>query len=203
MKKKVVLAYSGGLDTSIILKYLIKEKDYEVIAFMADLGQKCDFKAAQEKALKLGASAVEIIDLKEDFLKNYIFPAIRANLKYEARYLLGTSLARPATAKAQVEIAKKHKANILAHGATGKGNDQIRFEFVYRTLMPEAEIYAPWKEADFLEKFQGRDDLLNYAEINNIPVVQTKKEPWSTDDNMLHISYEAGMLENPLAIPFY
>lgn len=199
--KKVILAYSGGLDTSIILKYLVKEKNCEVIAFMADLGQECDFDAAKEKALKLGASAVEICDLKEEFLTDYIYPAIRGNLKYEGRYLLGTSLARPVTAKAQVETAKKHGADVLAHGATGKGNDQIRFEFVYRTLMPEAKIYAPWKDPEFLAKFAGRDELLDYAAENDIPVKQTKSEPWSTDDNMLHISYEAGMLEDPLAIP--
>lgn len=201
MSQKVVLAYSGGLDTSIILKYLIKEKNCQVIAYMADLGQKCDFDAAREKALLLGAEAVEIVDLREDFLLNYIQPAIRANLKYEGRYLLGTSLARPVTALGQVAIAKKYNANILAHGATGKGNDQIRFEFIYRTIMPEAQIFAPWKDEEFLAKFKGRDDLLKYAEENKIPVKQTKKEPWSTDDNMLHISYEAGMLEDPIAIP--
>lgn len=201
MSEKVVLAYSGGLDTSIILKYLVKEKNLKVIAYMADLGQVCNFEAGREKALSLGASAVEIVDLKEDFLDEYIFPAIRANLKYEGRYLLGTSLARPITAKAQVEIAKKYNAQILGHGATSKGNDQIRFEFVYRTLMPKAKIFAPWKDPEFLAKFQGRDDLLNYAAENNIPVKQTKDEPWSTDDNMLHISYEAGMLEDILAIP--
>ena len=201
MSKKVVLAYSGGLDTSIILKYLILEKGYEVIAYMADLGQECDFEAAKEKALNLGAAAVEIADLKEEFLTDYIYPLVRANLKYESRYLLGTSLARPSTAKKQVEVAKKHGATILSHGATGKGNDQIRFEFVYRTLMPEAEIFAPWKNPEFLSKFEGRDDLLAYAEEHNIPVSQSKSEPWSTDDNMLHISFEAGMLEDPLAVP--
>ncbi len=201
MSQKVVLAYSGGLDTSIILKYLIHEKNCQVIAYMADLGQKCDFEAAREKALLLGAEAVEIVDLREDFLLNYIQPAIRANLKYEGRYLLGTALARPVTALGQVAIAKKYNANILAHGATGKGNDQIRFEFIYRTMMPKAQIFAPWKDSEFLEKFKGRDDLLKYAEDHNIPVKQTKKEPWSTDDNMLHISYEAGMLEDPMAIP--
>ena len=168
MSKKVVLAYSGGLDTSIILKYLIAEKDYEVIAYMADLGQVCNFDAAKEKAIKLGASAVEIVDLKEDFLLNFVYPAIRGNLKYEGRYLLGTSLARPVTAKAQVDVAKKHNANILSHGATGKGNDQIRFEFVYRTLMPEAEIFAPWKDPEFLEFFKGRDDLLAILSLIHI-----------------------------------
>lgn len=201
MKDKVVLAYSGGLDTSIILKYLIKEKNLDVIAFTADLGQEADFEAARKKALMLGASAVEIVDLKNEFLTDYILPAVRANLKYEGRYLLGTSLARPVTAKAQVEIAKKYGAKVLAHGATGKGNDQIRFEFAYRTLMPEAAIYAPWKESDFLARFKGRDDLMAYAKENNIPIKQTAAAPWSTDENMLHISYEAGMLEDPLAIP--
>jgi len=195
-KEKVVLAYSGGLDTSVILHWLV-QKGYDVIAFVADLGQKADFKAIKEKALKCGASKVYIEDLKEEFIKDYIFPAIRANAVYEGRYLLGTSLARPLTAKAQVEVAKKEGATILAHGATGKGNDQVRFELVYYSLLPGVKVIAPWKEKDFLEEFQGRSDEIEYAKKHNIPVDKTKEDPWSTDDNIMHISYEAGELEDP------
>jgi len=195
-KEKVVLAYSGGLDTSVILHWLV-QKGYDVIAFVADLGQKADFKAIEEKALKCGASKVYIEDLKEEFIKDYIFPAIRANAVYEGRYLLGTSLARPLTAKAQVEVAKKEGATVLAHGATGKGNDQVRFELVYYSLLPGVKVIAPWKEKDFLEKFQGRSDEIEYANKHNIPVDKTKEDPWSTDDNIMHISYEAGELEDP------
>ncbi len=195
-KEKVVLAYSGGLDTSVILHWLV-QKGYDVIAFVADLGQKADFKAIKEKALKCGASKVYIEDLKEEFIKDYIFPAIRANAVYEGRYLLGTSLARPLTAKAQVEVAKKEGATVLAHGATGKGNDQVRFELVYYSLFPGVKVIAPWKEKDFLEKFQGRSDEIEYAKKYDIPVDKTKEDPWSTDDNIMHISYEAGELEDP------
>jgi len=195
-KEKVVLAYSGGLDTSVILHWLV-QKGYDVIAFVADLGQKADFKAIKEKALKCGASKVYIEDLKEEFIKDYIFPAIRANAVYEGRYLLGTSLARPLTAKAQVEVAKKEGATVLAHGATGKGNDQVRFELVYYSLLPGVKVIAPWKEKDFLEEFQGRSDEIEYAKKHDIPVDKTKEDPWSTDDNIMHISYEAGELEDP------
>jgi len=195
-KEKVVLAYSGGLDTSVILHWLV-QKGYDVIAFVADLGQEADFEAIKEKALKCGASKVYIEDLKEEFIKDYIFPAIRANAVYEGKYLLGTSLARPLTAKAQVEVAKKEGATVLAHGATGKGNDQVRFELVYYSLLPGVKVIAPWKEKDFLDKFQGRSDEVKYAEEHNIPISKTKEDPWSTDDNIMHISYEAGELEDP------
>ena len=195
-KEKVVLAYSGGLDTSVILRWLV-QKGYDVIAFAADLGQEANFEAIKEKALKSGASKVYVEDLREEFVKDYIFPAIRGNAVYEGRYLLGTSLARPITAKAQVETAKKEGATALAHGATGKGNDQVRFELVYYSLLPGAKVIAPWKEKDFLEKFQGRSDEIEYAKEHNIPVDKTKEDPWSTDDNIMHISYEAGELEDP------
>ncbi len=200
-KEKVILAYSGGLDTSVILSWLI-EKGYDVIAYMADLGQEADFKAAKKKALGQGASAVEIVDCKEEFVKEYVFPAIRANAKYEGRYLLGTSLARPLIAKKQVEAAKKHNATILSHGSTGKGNDQVRFELAYLTLFPKGKIYSPWKDKEFLAKFEGRNDMIDYAKEKGISISQTKKDPWSSDDNIMHISYEAGMLENPSARPF-
>ena len=197
MKKKVILAYSGGLDTSVILKWLI-DKGYDVIACIIDLGQKEDFKAVQEKAKKIGASKIYIIDAKKEFITDFIFPAIKANAVYEGKYLLGTSLARPLIAKKQIETAKKEKTNIVSHGATGKGNDQVRFELTYMTLMPNVKIIAPWKDQEFLSKFQGRSDMIKYAEKNGIPVKATKKAPYSTDPNLMHISYEAGILENPM-----
>jgi argininosuccinate synthase len=195
-KEKVVLAYSGGLDTSVILKWLI-ESGYEVIAYVADLGQKENFKAVKEKALKTGASKVYIEDLKEELVTDFIFLVLKANAVYEGRYLLGTSLARPLTAKKQIEIAKKEKAKFVAHGATGKGNDQVRFELTYHTLYPGIQVIAPWKEDEFLKKFQGRQDLIKYAKINGISVKATKDKPWSSDPNLMHISYEAGILEDP------
>lgn len=195
-KEKVVLAYSGGLDTSVILKWLV-EAGYEVIAFAADLGQKENFKAVKEKALKTGASKVYIEDLKEELVTDFIFPVLKANAVYEGRYLLGTSLARPLVAKKQIEIAKKEKAKFVSHGATGKGNDQVRFELSYHTLYPGIQVIAPWKEDEFLKKFQGRQDLIKYAKLNGIPVKATKDKPWSSDPNLMHISYEAGILEDP------
>lgn len=195
-KQKVILAYSGGLDTSVILKWLA-DKGYDVIAYIADVGQKDDFKAAKEKALKIGASKVYIEDLKKEFVTDFIFPAIKSNSVYEGKYLLGTSLARPLIAKKQIEIAKKEKTNIVAHGATGKGNDQVRFELTYYTLMPDVKVISPWKDEEFLSKFQGRSDMIKYCEENNIPVKATAKKPYSTDPNLMHISYEAGILEDP------
>lgn len=194
-KQKVILAYSGGLDTSVILKWLL-DKGYEVIAYIADVGQKDDFNTAKQKALKIGASKVYIEDLKKEFIEDFIFKAIKANAVYEGKYLLGTSLARPLIAKKQIEIAKKEKTNIVSHGATGKGNDQVRFELTYLTLMPNVKIISPWKDAEFLNEFKGRTDMINYAKKNNIPVSATKKAPYSTDPNLMHISYEAGMLED-------
>lgn len=194
--KKVVLAYSGGLDTSIILKWLIL-KGYEVIAFLADVGQKEDFHAAKEKALGLGATKVYIEDLKEEFVKDYIYPAFAAGAIYEGRYLLGTSLARPLIAKAQIAVAQKENAAFVAHGATGKGNDQIRFELSYYALQPDIQVLAPWKMPEFLEEFKGRSDMLDFADTHQIPVTASRKKPYSEDDNLLHISHEAGILEDP------
>jgi len=193
---KVVLAYSGGLDTSCILKWLT-EKGYDVIAFIADVGQEEDFAAAEEKALKIGASKVYVEDLKNEFVTDYIFPAIKANAIYEGRYLLGTSLARPVIAKKQVEIAQKEGAEYVSHGSTGKGNDQCRFELSYYSLNPALKVIAPWKNEEFLAKFKGRPDLLAYAQEKGIPVKATVKKPYSEDDNLLHISHEAGILEDP------
>lgn len=195
-KEKVILAYSGGLDTSVILHWLL-QKDYEVIAYIADLGQEDDFKAAKDKALKIGASKVYVEDLKEEFVKDFIFPAIKVNALYEGKYLLGTSLARPLIAKRQIEIAKKERAVAVAHGATGKGNDQVRFELTYYTLAPKIKVISPWKDEEFLKNFQGRQDEIDYAKKCGIPIKQTKAQPWSTDDNIMHISYEAGELEDP------
>lgn len=200
MKQKVVLAYSGGLDTSVILKWLI-DKDFDVVAFIADLGQNEDLKVAKEKALKVGASKVYIEDLKEEFVTDFIFPAIRANAVYEGRYLMGTSLARPLIAKKQIEIAAKEKADFVSHGATGKGNDQVRFELTYYTLNPKIKIIAPWKDAEFLTQFKGRSDMIEYANKNSIPIKATKEAPYSSDANLMHISYEAGVLENPKLRP--
>lgn len=199
-KEKVVLAYSGGLDTSCILKWLL-DKGYEVVAYMADIGQQEDFEKAKQKALKIGASKVVIKDLKKEFVTDYIFPAIRANAIYEGRYLLGTSLARPLIAKHQMLVAKEEGAHYVSHGATGKGNDQVRFELTYLALDPKIKILAPWKNAEFLAQFKGRDDLIKYAKANGIPVDATLKKPYSEDENLMHISHEAGILEDPGKAP--
>lgn len=197
MKLKVVLAYSGGLDTSVILKWLIN-KGYEVIAYIADVGQVEDFDAAKKKALEIGASKVFVEDLKQEFVTDYIIPAIKGNAVYEGRYLLGTSLARPLIAKGQIGVAKKEKADFVSHGATGKGNDQVRFELSYYALMPDIKVLAPWKMKEFLDDFKGRDDMINYAKKYDIDVKATKKKPYSEDDNLFHISHEAGILEDPM-----
>jgi argininosuccinate synthase len=195
-EKKVVLAYSGGLDTSVILKWLINQ-GYEVVCFVGDVGQKDNFDAVREKAMATGASGVHIVDLKEAFVTDYIFPAIRGNAIYEGRYMLGTSLARPLLAKAQIEVAEKEKASYVSHGATGKGNDQVRFELTYYALKPGIKVIAPWRDRSFLNQFKGRTDLINYAKEQGIPVSATQKKPYSEDDNLLHISHEAGILEDP------
>ncbi|MDX9725036.1 MAG: argininosuccinate synthase [Bacteroidales bacterium] len=197
MKEKVVLAYSGGLDTSVILKWLI-EKDYEVIAFVADVGQADDFEECRKKALLLGASKVIIADLKKEFIDNYVLKAIMGNAVYEGRYLLGTALARPLIAKKQIEAAVSENANAVAHGATGKGNDQVRFELCYYALRPGIKVISPWKDQEFLDRFKGRTDLLKYASERNIPVKASIDKPYSEDDNLMHISHEAGILEDPM-----
>lgn len=197
MKEKVVLAYSGGLDTSVILKWLI-EKDYDVVAFVADVGQKEDFEECRKKALQLGASKVIIQDLKKEFVDNYVFKAIMGNAVYEDRYLLGTSLARPLIAMKQIEVTLAENANAVAHGATGKGNDQVRFELCYYALRPGIKVISPWKDKEFLSQFKGRTDLLKYAVEKNIPVKASIDKPYSEDDNLMHISHEAGILEDPM-----
>lgn len=195
--KKVMLAYSGGLDTSVILKWLIN-KGYEVMAFVADVGQDDDFEAVREKALAIGASKVIIEDLKREFVTDYIFKAVKANAVYEDRYLLGTALARPLIAKKQIEAAIEYGADYVAHGATGKGNDQVRFELSYYALKPDIKVISPWKDPEFLSQFQGRSDMIRYAAGHRIPVKASISKPYSEDDNLMHISHEAGILEDPL-----
>jgi argininosuccinate synthase len=195
--KKVMLAYSGGLDTSVILKWLIN-KGYEVIAYVADVGQNDDFEAVREKALAIGASSVIIEDLKREFVTDYIFQAVKANAVYEDRYLLGTALARPLIAKKQIEAAIEYGADYVSHGATGKGNDQVRFELAYYALKPDIKVISPWKDAEFLSQFQGRSDMIRYAAGHRIPVKASISKPYSEDDNLMHISHEAGILEDPL-----
>ncbi len=200
LKKKVVLAYSGGLDTSVILKWLVN-KGYDVVCFVGDVGQKDDFEAIEKKALKTGASKVYTEDLREEFVTDYIFPALRGNACYEGRYLLGTALARPLLAKRQIEIAEKEKAEYVAHGSTGKGNDQIRFEFAFYALNPNMKVISPWKDPEFMAEFKGRSDLISYAKKWKIPVKATTKKPYSEDENLMHISHESGALEDPTFRP--
>lgn len=199
MKEKVILAYSGGLDTSCILKWLL-DKNYDVICFMADVGQEEDFAVAREKALNIGASDVVISDLKKPFVEKYIWPAIKMGLIYEGRYLMGTSLARPCITVGLIEVARKFGTKLISHGATGKGNDQVRFELCAHTLMPGVQVIAPWRMEEFCNRFQGRVDLLEYAAKHGIPVSATPKSPWSMDANIMHISYESGILEDPMTI---
>lgn len=196
-KDKIVLAYSGGLDTSIILKWLKETYDAEIIAFTADIGQKEELDGLEEKALKTGASKVYIDDLTEEFAKDFIFPMFQAGTMYEGQYLLGTSIARPLIAKRMVEIARAEGAKYIAHGATGKGNDQVRFELGVAALAPEIEVIAPWRSEKFREDFPGRAEMIAYAEKHGIPVSASAAKPYSTDRNLLHISFESGMLEDP------
>jgi argininosuccinate synthase len=191
--KKVVLAYSGGLDTSVILNWLREEYRCEVIAFAADLGQGDEMDGLREKALKTGASDVYIEDIKEEFVRDFVFPALKGNAIYEGFYLLGTSIARPIIAKAQIEVAKRVGADAVSHGATGKGNDQVRFELAYHALMPGISVIAPWREWNL----GSRTSLIEYAREHNIPIPVTKDKPYSSDRNLLHISYEGGILEDP------
>ncbi|HWP92052.1 MAG TPA: argininosuccinate synthase [Thermodesulfobacteriota bacterium] len=190
---KIVLAYSGGLDTSVILRWLIEEYKAHVVAFVADLGQGEDLEEVREKALKTGASKVYVEDLREEFVRDFVFSALKANAVYEGDYLLGTSIARPLIAKKQIEIAKKEHADAVAHGATGKGNDQVRFELTYYALEPNIRVIAPWREWDL----KSRGDLVSYAQRHGIPVPVTPKKPYSCDRNLLHTSYEGGILEDP------
>ena len=198
-KKKVVLAFSGGLDTSVILKWLQNERNLEVVTFTADIGQGSEVKEAKDKALKLGVKEIFIDDLKEDFVKDYVFPMFRANAVYEGYYLLGTSIARPLIAKKQLEIAKKVGADFVAHGSTGKGNDQIRFELGYYALNPKIKVIAPWREWNL----KSRKDLIEYAKKSQISVSPENSDepPYSMDANLLHTSYEGKILEDPWAQP--
>lgn len=197
MIKKIVLAYSGGLDTSVAIQWLKEKYNAEVIAFCADLGQGEDLNKVRQKAMKTGASKVYVEDLREEFVKEYIFPMLRGNAVYEGLYLLGTSIARPLIAKKQIEIALKEKADAVAHGSTGKGNDQIRFELTYYALKPDIKVIAPWREWSF----DSRQSLIDYSDRHGIPVTATKEKPFSTDRNLFHISYEGGILEDPWAEP--
>ena len=194
---KIVLAYSGGLDTSVILKWLKETYKCKVVAFAADLGQGDDLAEVAAKAKATGADEVFVEDLKQEFVWNFVWPMFRANALYEGAYLLGTSIARPLIAKAQVEVARKTGADAVSHGATGKGNDQVRFELTYQALAPDLKIIVPWREWDL----QGRADCVTYAKKHGIPVPVTKEKPYSSDANLLHISFEGGILEDPWAEP--
>ncbi len=201
MSNKVVLAYSGGLDTSIITKWLVA-KGYEVICVLVDLGQKVEnIDQMLQKALNCGAAKALSVDLKEEFVSNHVFKALKWNAKYEGEYLLGTSLARPLISKAQIDVAKKEGAQYVSHGATGKGNDQVRFEMAYYSLMPNVKIIAPWKTEEFIKQFPGRKEMIEFAKTNAIPIKATLDQPWSSDENLMHISFEAGMLEDPWEKP--
>ena len=191
--KKVVVAYSGGLDTSVIITWLKEEYGCDVVAFTADIGQGEELEPLRDKAIRTGASKIYIDDLREEFVKDFVFPMLRANAVYEGRYLLGTSIARPLIAKRQIEIAIAEGADAVCHGATGKGNDQVRFELTYFALKPDVKIIAPWREWTM----KGREELIAYAAKHTIPVTATKAKPFSTDRNLLHISYEGGVLEDP------
>ena len=198
--KKVVLAYSGGLDTSVIVKWLIETYQCEVIAFAADVGQKEELTGLKKKAIKTGASKIYIDDLREEFARDFVFPALRANAIYEGTYLMGTSLARPLIAKRQIEIARMEGADAVCHGSTGKGNDQVRFELTYIALDPSIRIISAWKDENWI--FDSRKSMLDYAEKYNIPVpLVTREKPYSSDRNLLHISHEGGILEDPWAEP--
>ncbi len=193
---KIVLAYSGGLDTSVILKWLVETYHAEVIAFAADIGQEEELSGLKEKALGTGAKKIYVDDLREEFARDFIFPMLRAGAVYESGYLLGTSIARPLISKRMVEIAQANKADAISHGATGKGNDQVRFEVTAYALMPGIRIIAPWREVRFRNQFAGRKDMIDYCRKHDIPVEASVKKPYSMDRNLLHISYEGGILEN-------
>lgn len=194
---KIVLAYSGGLDTSVILAWLKETYDAEIITFCANVGQEEELKGLDAKARKTGASKSYIVDLQAEFARDFIFPMIQAGAVYESQYFLGTSIARPLIAKGMIEVARKEKAQALGHGATGKGNDQVRFELTAAALAPELEVIAPWRNARFRELFPGRAEMIKYCEDKRIPVQASAKKPYSMDRNLLHISFEAGILEDP------
>jgi len=194
---KIVLAYSGGLDTSVMLRWLQERYQCEVVCYCADVGQGDEMKGLEEKAKATGASKLYVEDLREEFVREYVWTAVKANAIYEGVYLMGTSLARPAIAKRQIKIARKENADAVAHGATGKGNDQVRFELTYYALQPDIKVIAPWREWEF----KGRSDLMAYAKTHSIPVTATAEKPYSTDRNLMHVSYEGGILEDPWAEP--
>ena len=194
---KIVVAYSGGLDTSVLLTWLKETYSAQIVAFCADVGQEEELDGLEAKALRTGARKCYIEDLREEFARDFIFPMIQAGAIYEGQYYLGTSIARPLIAKRMVEIARKEKANAVAHGATGKGNDQVRFELTAAALAPELEVIAPWRQDRFRAQFPGRAEMIAYAEKNKIPVLASAKKPYSMDRNLLHISFEAGILEDP------
>ena len=198
--RKVVLAYSGGLDTSVILKWLIETYSCEVVAFCADIGQGEELHPVEGKAKKTGASEVYIEDLREEFVRDFVFPMLRANAIYEGTYLLGTSIARPLIAKHQVEIARRTGADAVAHGATGKGNDQVRFELTYYALEPEIRVIAPWRDPKW--DLRSRTKMIDFANRHGIPVPVTAEKPYSTDRNLLHLSFEGGVLEDPWSAPY-
>jgi argininosuccinate synthase len=195
--KKIVLAYSGGLDTSVMLRWLKEQYACEVVCYCADVGQGEELAGLEAKALATGASKLYVEDLREEFVREYVWTAVKANAVYEGVYLLGTSLARPVIAKRQIEIAKREGADAVAHGSTGKGNDQVRFELSYYALQPDIKVIAPWREWEF----KGRTDLIAYAKDHDIPITATHAKPYSTDRNLMHVSYEGGILENPWAEP--
>jgi len=195
--KKIILAYSGGLDTSVMLGWLKERYRCEVICYCADVGQGEELSGLEEKAKATGASKLYVEDLRDEFVREYVWTAVKANAIYEGVYLMGTSLARPVIAKRQIEIAREESADAVAHGATGKGNDQVRFELTYYALQPDIKVIAPWREWDF----KGRSDLIAYAAAHSIPVTATAEKPYSTDRNLMHVSYEGGMLEDPWAEP--
>jgi len=194
---KIVLAYSGGLDTSVLVHWFAKEQNAEVITYCADVGQEEELEGLEEKALATGASAHRTVDLVDEFASDFIFPMVRAEAVYESQYLLGTSIARPLIAKAQIDIAREFGADTVAHGATGKGNDQCRFELAFAALAPEIKIIAPWRDAEFREQFPGRTEMIEYCSKNAIDVEASASKPYSMDRNLWHISYEAGILEDP------
>ncbi len=195
--KKIVLAYSGGLDTSAMLRWIKEHYGCEVVCYCADVGQGEELSGLEEKATATGASKLYVEDLREEFVREYVWPAVKARAVYEGVYLLGTSLARPVIAKRQIEIARREGADAVAHGATGKGNDQVRFELTYYALEPDIRVVAPWREWEF----KGRSDLIAYSREHGIPVTATAEKPYSTDRNLMHVSYEGGILEDPWAEP--